>query len=164
MEQVTPWWPITVHGVEADVGPADYREGSTMMNNPVHPGVSHVARLATVVDVDDDDRMSFSALHLAVLDDERRLTLLDDRGWTVSGPANLWQCTTAEEIAADARMVVGPDEAYGDHTQADMAAEHWTSLADSLRQHGVLISGLELSRLPHDVELSKRVRRRLGRP
>lgn len=133
------------------------------MKNPVHPGVSRVARLATVVDVDDDDRMSFSALHVAVLEDGRHLTLLDDRGWTVSGPANLWQWTTVEEVADDARTVVGPDEAYGDRTQADMAAEHWTSLADGLRQHGVLVSGTELSRLAHDVQLSKRVRERLGR-
>lgn len=41
------------------------------MKNPVHPDVSRVARLATVVDVDDDDRMSFSALHVAVLEDGR---------------------------------------------------------------------------------------------
>lgn len=36
--------------------------------------------------VDDPHEMSLSASHLAVLDDGRRLTLLDDRGWGVHGP------------------------------------------------------------------------------
>lgn len=61
----------------------------------------------------DPSEMSFSALHLAVLEDGRHLTLLDDRGRCVSGTPDLWQTTTVEEIAADARIVVGPDEAHG---------------------------------------------------
>lgn len=109
----------------------------------------------------DPSEMSFSALHLAVLEDGRRLTLLDDRGWGVSGTPDLWQTTTVEEIAADARVVVGPDEAHGNLTRTDMAAEHWSELADTLRHHGVLIDPEELSRLPHDVEITERVRDRL---
>ena len=76
-------------------------------------------------------------------------------------PLDLWQETTVEEIAEDARTVVGPDEAYGDHSQTDMAADHWGGLADTLRQHNVPVDPKELSRLPHDVELTERVRDRL---
>ncbi len=54
--------------------------------------------------------MSVSALHLAVLDDGRWLTLLDDRGWGVSGPSDIWRRTSVEEIETAARMVVGPGE------------------------------------------------------
>ncbi len=42
-----------------------------------------VTRLVTYVDIDDRDArgISVSALHHAVLDDGRRIVLLDDRGW-----------------------------------------------------------------------------------
>jgi len=144
-----------------------------------NPGMSDVARLVTVVDIDDrvvdakdvearlvdgpppkgaepglappssgervDDprEMSFSALHQAVLHDGRRLTLLDDRGWSVHGPP-------------------GPDEPYGGHSQADMESEHWSHLANILRDQGMQIDPEELSRLPHDVELSMRLRARIA--
>ncbi|MGH3491275.1 MAG: hypothetical protein ACRDP8_25565 [Actinopolymorphaceae bacterium] len=110
--------------------------------------------------VDDPHQLSLSALHLAVLDDGRRLTLLDDRGWGVHGPPDALRQTSVEEIEADARMVVGPDEAYGGRSQADMAAGHWSSLAGILRQQGVLVDVEELSGLPHDVELGERLRTR----
>ncbi|KRE38918.1 hypothetical protein ASG73_00675 [Janibacter sp. Soil728] len=112
---------------------------------------------------DDPTRMSFVVLHLAVLDDGRRVTLLDDRGWGAAGSPDLWERTTVDEIADDARTVVGPDEAYGDHSQYDMADEHWARLATTLREHDVIISGTDLGLLPHDVELSQRLRARLGR-
>jgi len=102
--------------------------------------------------------MSLSALHLAVLDDGRRLTLLDDRGWARSGPPDIWHRTSVEELEEDARMVVGPDEPYGSHSQADMEADHWADLAGILRQQSVLVDVEGLSRLPHDVELSERLR------
>lgn len=124
-------------------------------------------RLVTVVDLDDGvngpGSMSVSALHLAVLGDGRRLVLLDDRGWTEQGPEDLWQRTSHEEIAQTARTVVGPDEPYGDLTQDDMAQDHWEFLAERLRRHGVAATGALLSRLTHDVELSQRLRTRLGR-
>lgn len=110
----------------------------------------------------DPSEMSFSVLHLAVLDDGRRLTLLDDRGWGVSGPPDVWHETTVEDIVQDARVVVGPDEAYGNRSQADMAAEHWFELADTLRHHGVIVDPEELSRLPHNVEITERMRDRLA--
>lgn len=163
-----------------------------------NPGMSDVARLVTVVDIDDrlvdakdvearlvdgppprgaepglapprsrervDDprEISFSALHQAVLHDGRRLTLLDDRGWSVHGPPGMWQHASVEEIEADARTVVGPDEPYGSHPQADMESEHWAYLANVLRHQGMQIDPEELSRLPHHVELSERLRARIA--
>jgi len=56
--------------------------------------VAEVARLMTFVDADDEvpdaRRISVSARHEAVLDDGRRLLLMDDRGWSESGPPNIW--------------------------------------------------------------------------
>lgn len=110
---------------------------------------------------DDPGEMSLSASHLAVLDDGRRLTLLDDRGWAVSGPPDVWHRTSVEEIEAEARTVVGPDEPYGNHSQADMEADHWADLGGVLREQGVLVEAGELRRLPHDVELSARLQTRI---
>ncbi len=104
--------------------------------------------------------MSLSALHLAVLDDGRRLTLLDDRGWTTSGPADVWQHTSAEEIAHDARVVVGPDEPVEGQTAQDADRDHWEHLAAVLRRQGVRAKATELAALPHDVELGERLRTR----
>jgi len=58
-------------------------------------------------------------------------------------------------------MVVGPDEPYGSHSQADMDTDHWAHLVGILRQQGVLVDAEELSRLPHDAELSERLRTRI---
>lgn len=124
-----------------------------------------VTRLVTLVDLDEGANgpraLSVSALHLAVLGDGSRVVLLDDRGWSESGPDGLWQRTTPEDLAETARTVVGPDEPFDEHTHADMAREHWTGLADTLRRRGVTVSSDELSRLPHDVELSRAIRDRL---
>ncbi len=112
--------------------------------------------------VDDPRQVSLSALHVAVLDDGRRLTLLDDRGWSVHGPADIWSRTSPEEIEGEARLVVGPDEPYDGRSQADMEADHWANLAGILRHQGVLVDAQELRRLPHDVEVSERVRTRIA--
>ncbi|MEQ4210234.1 hypothetical protein [Actinopolymorpha sp. B9G3] len=125
----------------------------------VEPGLAPV----TGPYVDDPRQMSLSALHLAVLDDGRRLTLLDDRGWGVSGPPDVWRQTSDEQIKAEARTVVGPDEPYGNRTQTDMAADRWAYLAGILRHQGVLVDAQTLRRLPHDVELSARLRTRIAR-
>lgn len=111
--------------------------------------------------VDDPREMSLSAVHLAVLDDGARLTLLDDRGWGVHGPPDIWRRTSVEEIEATARTVVGPDEPYGSRSQTDMETDHWAYLAAILRHQGVLVDAEELSRLPHHVQLSERLRARL---
>ncbi len=120
-----------------------------------------VIPIGSGADIDDPREMSLSAVHLAVLDDGRRPTLLDDRGWGVHGPPDIWRRTSAEDIEEDARMVVGPDEPYGSHSQADMGTDRWAYLAGILRQQGVFIDAEELSRLPHEVELSERLRTRI---
>ena len=136
--------------------------------------MSRAVRLVTVAglgsDVDaEPQRISISAVHVAVLDDGSRAVLLDDRGWaeSIRGPGidestDIWAVTTEDQIARTARMVVGPDEPFGDLTQADMEAGHWKTLAGTLRAQGVSADPEELSRLPHDVELTDALRARLG--
>jgi hypothetical protein len=111
-----------------------------------------------------------SARHEAVLEDGRRLLLLDDRGWTEAprgAGANeiddLWALTSERDIVETARVVVGPDEAFDGRSQDDMETDHWNTLAETLRGHGVVVDASELRRLPHDVVLSDRLRARLGR-
>jgi len=106
--------------------------------------------------------MSVSARHEAVLVNGRRVLLLDDRGWSASGPPNIWSVTSVEEIVDTARMVVGPDEPFGGRSHDDMAADHWAQLTEVLRQQGLVGDALELKRLPHDVVLSERLLARVG--
>jgi hypothetical protein len=131
----------------------------------------HVVRIVTLADVrehPDARTISVSARQEAVLDDGRRLLLLDDRGWSSSlrGPgangADIWAGTSEHEIAEMTRMVVGPDEAFGGHSQAEMESDHWNVLAGKLRAQGVTIAGSELMQLPHDVVLSDRLIACLG--
>jgi hypothetical protein len=139
-----------------------------------------VTRLVTLVDFGDQgadaSQMSVSARHEAELADGRRVLLLDDRGWTstamVAYPVgevpdsedqpDIWDMTSIEDIEESARVVVGPDEAFGEHSQEDMEASHWAYLAEVLREQGVEVDALELRRLPHDVVLSERLRARIG--
>jgi len=132
------------------------------------PAMARVVRLVTVADLGeqaDARRISVSARHEVVLDDGRRIVLLDDRGWseTLGGAGaaeigDIWTTSSVQHIAETARMVVGPDEAYAGRTQDDMDAAHWSTLAGTLRAHGVVVDAEELRRLPHDVELSDRLR------
>ena len=125
-----------------------------------------VTRLLTLVEVDDPvldpRRLSVSARHEAVLSDGRRVPLLTDRGWSVSGPPDAWAETTVEEIEQTARTVVGPDEPFGRRSREDMAADHWTGLAGLLRRHDVQVDPEQLERLPHGVVLGEQLLARLG--
>lgn len=160
---VMPTRVVTLVDLDDRVDPPEVRD-APVIDGPAPAGWTPAALPGIHREPEDEsDRMSLTALHHAVLDDGRRITLLDDRGWSVSGPPDLWQRTTAHDIADDARMVVGPDEPHGDRTHADMAADHWAGLAEILREHGAIVSGADLSRLPHEVELSQRLRERLGR-
>jgi hypothetical protein len=91
-----------------------------------------------------------------------RVLLLADRGWSSSGPPNIWAVTSVEEIADTARMVVGPDEPFGGRSQRDMEADRWTSLAAVLRRQVVDADPVEVGRLPHDVVLSAQMLKRIG--
>jgi hypothetical protein len=123
-----------------------------------------VVRLVTSIDVDgpsSERQISISARHEAELDDGRRVLLLDDRGWSGSGPADIWARTSVEELERTARTVVGPDEPFAGHTHQSMAAGHWSTLAGMLAQRGIAVDAAELAALPHDVVLSRRLRQRL---
>jgi hypothetical protein len=131
-----------------------------------------VVRIETLADVGENAgprTISVSARHEAVLDDGRRLSLLDGRGWAESlrgagadGVADIWSVASEREIAETARTVVGPDEPFGGHTQESMEASHWQTLAETLGTQGVVVDPGELRHLPHDVVLSERLRARLG--
>lgn len=143
---------------------------------------ARVVALVTVCDVREagGDRwtMSVTARHEALLDDGRRVLLLDGRGWTASlrtvrlgaeaapspdSAADVWETTSVEEIERTARAVVGPDEPYGDRSQEDMAAGHRRHLAGILARAGVSAAARDLARVPHEVVLTERLRARLGR-
>jgi hypothetical protein len=106
-----------------------------------------VVRLVTFVDVDDDDdvadacSMSVSTRHEAVLANGRHVLLLDDPGWSASGPPNIWAATSIQDIVDTTRMVVGPDEPFGERSHEDMKADHWARLSEVLRQQGGLDPG-----------------------
>ncbi|MEO6144491.1 MAG: hypothetical protein ABIP19_10975 [Dermatophilaceae bacterium] len=125
-----------------------------------------MTRLVTSVDVDVNfdasGRMSVSARHEAELVGGRRVLLLDDRGWSASGPSNIWATTSVEDLVATTRMVVGPDEPFGGRSHEDMEAEHWVGLAEILRMQGVVADALELKQIPHEVVLSERLLARVG--
>jgi hypothetical protein len=128
-----------------------------------------VTRLHTFVDLADDPdrrRLSFVVRHEAVLDDGRRVLLLDDRGWAQlphGGDPDLWTQLTAADVEHLARTVVGPDEPLDGETADEMEALHWGALASALREHGIGLAPSDLRALPHEVELGERVRARLHR-
>lgn len=136
--------------------------------------VSHLLTTVDLADEDDDGpdarRLSVCARHELMLDDGRRVLLLDDRGWSgeivsdpsAPEPSGIWLTETAASLESDARMVVGPDEPAGDLCHADMDAGHWDALAETARAAGVGVTGSDLRALRHDVELSDRVRARLS--
>ncbi len=124
-------------------------------------------RLVTFIELDQPgaDQLAFSARLSAELDDGRLVPLLTDRGWAQSGPrpggGDPWAGVSERELADAARTVVGPDEPPPGRTQDEEDALHWRALAARLGPHGVAADGEGLRRLPHDVELSERVRTRL---
>lgn len=142
-----------------------------------------VARLVTLVDVDDragDPRqLSLSARQEAVLEDGRRVLLLDDRGWTTSlgepavgdfpdadssghGEPAISAVWSVEAVQETARVVVRPDEPPAGRSREDMESDHWAHLSRVLGQHGMIVDALVLKRLPHDVVLSKRLLTLIG--
>jgi hypothetical protein len=140
--------------------------------------MARVVRLMTLIDLVETNigaQMSFSARHEAVLEDGRRLILLDDRGWSTSfllpaagpGPArdraDFWAGTSVEDIEETSRWVVGPDEPFDGRSQEDMERDHWTYLTEILRQQGIAVDTDELKGLPHEVVLSERVLALVGR-
>lgn len=144
--------------------PAEYPHGKRAPRHspqpPSAPVAGRITRLVTRVDLDGSahrDRISCSAHLRAELNEGQAIPLLDDRGWSSSGPPNIWAYETVEDIESTARTVVGPDEPGPGQTYDEADAEHWGVLADTVRRHGVEIDPAELAALPHDVELSDSV-------
>ncbi|HEY9291844.1 MAG TPA: hypothetical protein VIP98_11240 [Microlunatus sp.] len=124
-------------------------------------------RLVTSIELGDDDSastISISARHELELDDGHRILLLDDRGWASSGPPEIWDRTSAQDIAEVARVVVGPDEPFGEQSRDDMINQHWDFLRQLADQRGATITSDALRSLRHDVEFGPRLRARLPRP
>ncbi|WP_051399883.1 hypothetical protein [Haloechinothrix halophila] len=149
---------------DPDAEPAEYphadRAPRRSPQGPTAPVTGSLCRLVTRVELCGRarrDRVSCSA-HLRVEStDGQAIPLLDDRGWSSSGPADIWAYQTVEDIESTARMVVGPDEPRPGETYDEADAEHWGALADTVRGYGVEIDPAELAALPHDVELSSSV-------
>jgi hypothetical protein len=141
--------------------------------------VTVLSRLVTFVDlrVHEGPGLSFSARHEVVLRDGRRKVLLDDRGWTQSAvffstgdppmqenQVDPWEGVTPKQIDESARTVVGPDEAYGDYTPADIEEAHWAYLTAILKREGIEVDATEFETLGHDVVLSYRLLASLADP
>lgn len=125
---------------------------------------SPAARLLTLVDFDGHvtrGGFSVSARHELELITGGRIRLLGDRGWSSSGLGNIGESMTIQEIEDTARVVVGPDEPFDGYSHEDMETDHWNELQRTASRQGVSVSAAELKRLPHDVELSPRLRSRL---
>lgn len=146
--------------VDLDDGPVAI--DAPVINAPAPQGFEPgLAPLGLTPSLNDPRSMSLSALHLAVLSDGYRRTLLDDRGWSASGPPDIWRRTSIEEIEETARTAVGPDEPFDSYSQAEMESDHWAYLAGTLQRQGLSVSADELRRLPHNVEFTDRLRTRL---
>jgi len=145
---------VDLDQAQGPVAAGDVPSASRVSAGDARPGVAPSTEQAAPVGA---DTISLSALHLAVLDDGRRLTLLDDRGWGESGPADIWKLTSVAEIESTARMVVGPDD-----DDARTVTAHWAHLATVLGTHGVHVDAGQLQLLPHDIELTAQVRARLA--
>jgi hypothetical protein len=118
-----------------------------------------IERLITVVDLDGPDGHSAWAHLHALLATGERLVLLDDRGWGSSGAI---AGGSQREVENTARMVVGPDGPGPGETAEQMESLYWLSLERKLRDAGIDIGADKLQRLPHDVEISKRLRNLLA--
>ncbi|MGW5360613.1 hypothetical protein [Actinopolymorpha pittospori] len=129
-------------------------------NQPVQSGRARPGRWPGPRPMGDPDQVSVSATLSGVLDDGRRIMLLDDRGW---GSTQHWDAATIEEIEDTARTVVGPDEPIEGETYEEEAAAYWAHLATLLGRQGVIADAGALRLLPHDVVLSERLRARVRR-
>ena len=97
----------------------------------------------------------FRVDEFAVLSDGRRIRLHAERGFTLSGGADPWEFLTLENLEADVRTTVLPDDAE------DTGEDHpWDWLSGLLRAQGVDASAEQLRTAPYDVEFSDRLRAR----
>ncbi len=126
--------------------------------------------------IDTASGLSFTVHEFAELSDGREVTLLDDRGWGMSGggrtPDAFLAELTIEEIARMVHMVLLPDWADVDHPlPPDLAAvedsggaQDWDLLADRLRAFGVVSTPAGLLRVPRRLDLGDHLRAWLATP
>jgi hypothetical protein len=115
-----------------------------------------VVALGAVCDIrppfDDPRRQSFSVGEFALLDDGRRVTLHDERGFTLGAPSGgVGDYETAQSITRDVLNVVLPDD-------DDSGDEHpWSWLARLARARGLDVTADDLRVLPYEVVLTDAV-------
>jgi hypothetical protein len=139
---------------DADDDPADLP--------PVQPG--RVVGLGAICDLrpqrpDEARSQSFSVSEFATLEDGRRVTLHDDRGFTIGwrsvGDADPGH-ETLESMTRNVLNVVLPDD-------DECAEEHpWSWLADLARARGLDVTPEDLRGLPYEVVFTDKVRQWLA--
>jgi hypothetical protein len=105
---------------------------------------------------------SFSVVEYAVLSDGRRVTLLDDRGWTqwTHGLSSTEQGKLqAEDVRRDVLNVVLPDNA--ETTGED---HEWDYFVERLRAAGIDLHRDHLRRLPYRIVFGDRLRAAISGP
>jgi hypothetical protein len=122
-----------------------------------------VERWLVLADSADDPstRQSSVSVRLdALLDDGRRLTVLDGRGWDSrhSDDSPVWPQESADGVQDAALTVIGPDRPVLGETAEEVEAWHWRHLAEILAAQGVDSDPDALAALPSEVELSPRIR------
>ena len=105
--------------------------------------------------------LSFQVEEYALLAGGRRITLLDDRGWSSTfsggdGSETHWDHLTAVSIERDVLNVVLPDDA-----EETGETHEWQWFVERLRDAGVEATVDDLMGLPYSVVLSPRLRARL---
>jgi hypothetical protein len=118
-----------------------------------------VLGLGAWCDVAEDEsreRVSFRISEFALLDDGRRVTLHDERGFsTRSSSGDTWGHLTLDSVTVGVRTTVLPDV-------DDTEEEHpWEWLAQLLTAHGVDVSPDRLRSVPYVIEYSDRLLARL---
>lgn len=130
---------------------------------PVKPG--RVVGLGAICDLgpqrsDGSGDQSFYVSEFVALEDGRRVTLHDDRGFTLGwrssgegGSEDIREHETLEGLTRDVLNVVLPDD-------DDCAEDHpWSWLADLARARGLAVTEEDLRGLPYEVIMTEKVRR-----
>jgi hypothetical protein len=101
-------------------------------------------------------RTSFDVVEYAVLSDGRRVTLLDDRGWSQTthglAPGETWPLT-ADDVRRDVLNVVLPDDA-----ETSGEEHEWRWFVERLHDAGVDVTRDELRALPYRIAFGERLR------
>jgi hypothetical protein len=128
---------------------------------PVKPG--RIVSLGAVCDLGPGGSggdQSFAVAEFATLDDGRRVTLHQERGFTIgirpSGREHLREHVTPDDLIRDVLNVVLPDDDAGgeDHP--------WSWLAGLAQARGLQVTADDLRGLPYEVILTDNVRRWLS--